>query len=315
MLIWESWKKTLNRLASTCVWTPALGAARSILAVATAAAFLLTPSGDVVQSGSDLDAVCQQAVGKTTAICVGRGLGIRPGSMAVILAVVLLVVALGWRPRLTAIPHWYATVSLVVANASPDGGDRIAANLTLLLLPIVLTDPRTWHWSALRRDSAPTFSKLMASATLVAVQVQVAAIYLHAAIAKFGVEPWRDGTAMHYWLLHPTSSVPTVLRAPIDLLISSSIGVVAMTWIPLSIELLCGIALLFQVANRRRVFVAGVALHAGIALLLGLTSFACVMIGALILLLRTPDVVHGSESDAFRTEPHAVTSTDIKVAA
>ncbi len=76
--------------------------------------------------------------------CAVPGAG---GEAARLLSIaVLLVTASGWRPRLTAIPHWYVSWSLVANATIQDGGDQIATILTLLLIPVALTDPRRWHW-------------------------------------------------------------------------------------------------------------------------------------------------------------------------
>src|SRR5699024_3242820 len=60
--------------------------------------------------------------------------------------VVLLVIASGWRPRWTALPHWWIAFSVFNSISIPDGGDQAAALLTLMLVPVLLTDPRRWHW-------------------------------------------------------------------------------------------------------------------------------------------------------------------------
>ncbi|PZG39838.1 hypothetical protein C1I98_23110 [Spongiactinospora gelatinilytica] len=62
-------------------------------------------------------------------------------------AVVLVWVAGGWRPRLSAIPHWWVCFSFSTSSNIIDGGDQVAAITSLLLIPICLTDGRRWHWN------------------------------------------------------------------------------------------------------------------------------------------------------------------------
>jgi antimicrobial peptide system SdpB family protein len=49
-----------------------------------------------------------------------------------IAVVVLAVVVAGWRPRLTALPHWWITWSFMIVEVPLDGGDQIASNLSFL---------------------------------------------------------------------------------------------------------------------------------------------------------------------------------------
>src|SRR5437588_12362569 len=42
-----------------------------------------------------------------------------------IAATILLVVASGWRPRLTGVPHWWISYSFAVSATIPDGGDQV----------------------------------------------------------------------------------------------------------------------------------------------------------------------------------------------
>ncbi|MFH6682314.1 hypothetical protein RI119_04800 [Bacillus amyloliquefaciens] len=60
---------------------------------------------------------------------------------------ILILVVIGWRPRLTGFFHWWISYSFQNSAVTLDGGDQVAAVFTLLLLPLTLTDPRKWHWS------------------------------------------------------------------------------------------------------------------------------------------------------------------------
>ena len=54
-----------------------------------------------------------------------------------------------------------------------DGGDQVTAVLTLLLLPVTLTDRRAWHWQNSEHHVAD-WKYLLAISSLVAVRIQVA---------------------------------------------------------------------------------------------------------------------------------------------
>jgi antimicrobial peptide system SdpB family protein len=198
--------------------------------------------------------------------------------------VVLLAVASGWRPRLTAIPHWYVAWSLLSNASILDGGDQITAVLALLLIPVALTDPRRWHWQP-APEREPGAGRLVAYAALVLIQLQVAVLYFHASIAKLGVREWADGTAMYYWLRNPTFGVAGWQRPIVDLLTGSPVGVAVLTWSSVTLEFSLATALLLRPAYRRRLLVAGLAFHGLIALAMGLVSFSTAMSGALLLYL------------------------------
>jgi antimicrobial peptide system SdpB family protein len=206
---------------------------------------------------------------------------------------VLLLVISGWRPRITGVLHWWVSWSLMTGITLQDGGDQVAAVLTLLLIPITLTDPRRWHWLPGPRpahDRATVgWGWVIARVARLLIMVQVAGIYLHACVAKLGVPEWADGTALWYWMRDQQFASPAWLSPVTDRLIESPIGVVALTFGTLVIEFLLAVALFVRPLYRRPILVAGLALHAGIMVTMGLVSFFCSMAGALILYLAPVD--------------------------
>jgi len=199
---------------------------------------------------------------------------------------VLLVVASGWRPRFTAVFHWYVSWSLISNSTIQDGGDQITAVLTLLLIPVCLTDSRRWHWQrppVLERE--PGLGQIVARAALLLIQVQVAVVYLHASIAKLGVPEWADGTAMYYWSRHSSFGSPPWLRPLIDAVTGSPLGVAALTWGSIALEFALALGIVLGAAARRVLLVCGLLFHAAIAVEMGLISFFAAMAGALLLYL------------------------------
>jgi antimicrobial peptide system SdpB family protein len=211
-----------------------------------------------------------------------------------IAVLVLLLVASGWRPRFTAIPHWWISWSFAGACSVPDGGDHVTAALTGLFLPIALTDPRRWHWAVcpvlgLRHPRWHEVRRFLAQSGFAVVRLQVAVIYAHAVTAKLAVTEWVNGTAMYYWLNHPVFGAPLWLREISRPITASSVGVMTLTWSALVIESALFAGLFMVKSWRLYLFVLGVAFHALIVLFHGLPSFSIAMTGALTAYLLTPD--------------------------
>jgi antimicrobial peptide system SdpB family protein len=266
-------------------WTNVYGVARTLVALGMLTTLAFTPTEALFAPVRDHPPAPYCDGGRNLSLfCVVP----QPHLARWLAVAVLLVVASGWRPRLTALPHWWLAFSMQVSMSIPDGGDQVAGNLTLLLLPIALTDRRRWHWSdpeageTQRREEAG----LIAVAGLFLLRIQVAGIYLHACLGKLGVAEWRDGTAMHYWLNSPMFGAPGWLRWPVQHLLSFGPVVAGLTWGTLALEFTLAIALFLPRRRWPALLVAGLALHAGIAVLMGLWSFSLCMSAALVLYLR-----------------------------
>ena len=114
--------------AAVPVWSSGVGLARTLLALGTLGtlaasepAALMSPlANGVVPPACDgarpAGIWCCHAEPGARPMAVGRG------SCCWSLS--------GWRPRLTAIPHWYVSSSLIVNATLQDGGDQITAVLT-----------------------------------------------------------------------------------------------------------------------------------------------------------------------------------------
>jgi antimicrobial peptide system SdpB family protein len=197
----------------------------------------------------------------------------------------LLVVASGWRPRFTGVVHAWITFSLAASSPMLDGGDQVATVLTLLLLPITLTDPRRWHWQSLDVSRTSPYTRMVSWVVYQMIRVQVAGIYFHAAVGKTAVDDWANGTALYYWLRHPYVGVGGI-AASIFLPITSSGTLCAlMTWGVLALEFLLAAAVIMSPRAQRPLMLAGIALHLGILWLHGLVSFGLTMVAALLIYL------------------------------
>ena len=263
-------------------WTNVYGLARSMLAVAT----LLTLLADSSERLFHPLVVDDPGIFDRSAV-VGASLFFlaRHHLLAakVLAIVVLLLVIVGWRPRITALPHWWISYSFAASASMVDGGDLVASTLTLLLLPVALTDTRRWHWTG--TGSAGVGASIAAQTGWMLIRVQVAVVYLFAAVLKFPSEEWANGTALYYWWRNPTFGAPGFLRPLTDWL-GRTVLVVPLSWSVLLLELTLAACIVAPLRFRARVLPVAILFHVGIALVHGMPSFALIMSGALVLYLR-----------------------------
>jgi antimicrobial peptide system SdpB family protein len=232
-------------------------------------------------------------VGRASLFCVVPPSGV--SAVRWIAVAVLVIVASGWRPRLTCVPHWWIAFSVGSSIAVEDGGDQITVVLALLLVPIALGDPRTWVWRARpehepeRRRRGEDVWRLVALSALVAVRVQVAMLYFQSSTAKLGVPGWQNGTAVYYFLNNSVVGAPGWLRLIVEPFLRNGFCVEAITCGSLVVEFALFLALLLPPRFRGLLLAAGFLLHLSIAIAMGLPSFALAMWGALVLYLCPPD--------------------------
>ncbi len=275
-------------------WTVVYGLARSLLAAGTALTLMFNRN-DVLFS-RDFQFLPKSLAAASVArlnlftIVPHQWIGLTKW----IAILVLLLVVSGWRPRLTAVPHWWISWSFAGACSVPDGGDHVTAVLTCLFLPVALTDPRRWHWatfrvSVLKHPHWHEVRRFLAQSGLAVVRLQVAIIYAHAVTAKLAVTEWRNGTAMYYWLNHPVFGVPTWLHRITGPVTASAVGVMTLTWSAIAIESALFAGLFMVRSWRLYLFMVGIVFHWLIVLFHGLPSFSIAMTGALTAYLLTPD--------------------------
>jgi len=273
-------------------WTNVYGFARTLLALGTALTLTFSSSGALFGPALNTPPApyCDGAR-KISLFCLANG----HLDLARIPAVlILLLVASGWRPRITGLLHWWVSFSFQASALIVDGGDHVSEVLTLLLLPVTLTDSRRWHWQPPHAAAAPERSeaaRFVARFALLAIRVQVCGIYLHSSIGKMSVPEWVDGTALYYWLSDPLFGAPSWLSPAIMPLVTHGLTVTLLTWGVIFLELVLAAGLLISPKRWPTLLALGIALHSGIALIQGLTSFALAMIAALILFFRPPDRV------------------------
>lgn len=271
-------------------FTPVLGLVRSVIAGACLFTLLFTPTEHLFFRSVTFPtgANCSTTLSWLSLFCLGA----QNGQLELtkwIAIILLLVVAAGVRPSVTALPHWWVTWSLMTSSTAIDGGEHLAADLTLILVPLLLIDRRRWHWEVDRGYSRRgAWVKATGYACLGLWILQMMGVYFQASVAKFAVLEWSDGTALWYWMQNP-------VFAP-----SAPIGPVirwALQWLPITAALTYG-TLVLQLAlvgavfaserARRVLLLLAVAFHLAIASIMGLWSFSLIMIAADVLLLVRP---------------------------
>ncbi len=219
----------------------------------------------------------------------------------IISIVILLIVILGYYPRITGILQFYITFSFFVACDVIDGGDHIASNLTLLLIPITLLDNSKNHWFE-SHTIKQTFNQLIHYSSYLLIRVQVSIIYFHAFIGKFGIEEWIDGTDTYYWFTHTYFGINDIFVDYIKYFLSFPIVVVLITWGTLFFEFLLSSAIFMKRDNKIRYYllIFGILFHFSILIIHGLVSFFFTMSAALILYLIPFDVNYTSKKIRFK---------------
>lgn len=265
----------LTRLLDFEPRTRLLGASRSLVAAAELLTLLFTTDHDLFPGIDDAPdgPQCGGGLRVVTLWCLNTGVVGQDIARWLAIAV-LVVVAAGYRPRWTCIPHWYVSFSFAAALVAPSGGEQIAKILALLLIPVLLGDDRAWHWTTPSTPLAPRW-RGAAAASHLGVRALVLSVYGQAVIGKFAEAAWRDGSALHFLFQDPYFGATPATAAFLD-----GVGP-AMTWATLAAEAALALSAFAGQRIRGLAVVVGIVLHAGIALVLGLISFGLVMVGLL----------------------------------
>ncbi len=273
------------QLSEKPIWTNTFGLARSLLAFSTLSTLLFNDIHSLFPQIKNISTFHLDSISEISIffllfnnlflakyICIG----------------ILIIVIIGWRPRISGILHWWVCFSFFIASPIVDGGDQVINILTFLLIPVCLTDTRKWHWQYSNKITSNTIDRLItltAFTFLVAIRVQVAVIYFQASIAKFAVEEWRNGTALYYWFTHNTFGIVDVLKPIVLPLLQNSVIITLATWSVLVFELLLFAALFMDVRRRYVLLMLALLFHFSILIIHGLFSFFFAMSGALLLYL------------------------------
>lgn len=278
--------------------TNVYGVARTLLALGTLGTLLFTDPFDIFRPAVGITQFpfCD-GIRRSGLFCLAGREHLEVARWTAIGA--LVVIASGWRPRFTGLLHWFVAWSLFGSGLMVDGGDQITAVLTLLLVPVTICDPRIWHWEAPLEPSrvhgtgvlttSAAAAQLVALSCMAVIRLQVAGVYLQAAVSKMGVAEWRDGTAVYYWFTDPWFGLSNPVKMWVMPLLANGLFVAAATWGAMMLEILIFAGLIAKPASQKVLLRWGIAFHTAIALVHGLVSFALAMSASLILFLHPVD--------------------------
>lgn len=269
----------IRLLTSRNPYSNKLGLVRSLLALSTLLTLLFNDSNSIFSFPNSTQ-ICASGVKELSIYCLYSNIDFSILRLASI--IVLIFVFFGVYPRVTGVLHWWISFSFFVSTPYVDGGDQVVSILTFLLIPVTLLDGRKLHW---KKGLSNSFKNLIANFIIRVIRIQVSIIYLHAAVAKFNVPEWVDGTVIYYWFTHNTFGVNLALRPLILSLIESNWFVLLITWFTLILELSLFAAIFAPQRIRSVLLPIGIIFHVLIFVIHGLGTFAFAMIAALLLYL------------------------------
>jgi antimicrobial peptide system SdpB family protein len=209
-----------------------------------------------------------------------------------IVVLILLFVMSGFLPKISCLLHYLACFSFHNYFIILNGGDDITLNLSLLLIPLCLTDNRNNQWKhppELSQTSASS-SNIVANLALIAIHLQAAWLYFDAFYPKMFTPQWLDGTALFYYTSHYRLGAPDWLRN-IDEIITTTAFVRVLSWGALLLELILAFALLLPSRLKRKLFIPALCFHFLILIHFGLITFFIAIAGMLLLYLDNDDVI------------------------
>jgi len=202
---------------------------------------------------------------------------------------VLLLVVTGFYPRITGILHFIVVYSFHKTCSITDGGDQIAMILVFLLIPVTLLDSRVNHFFEKKTNTSFFSNSISVLILKIIIPLQMAVVYLHAAMHKlYSVPEWRDGTALYYILLDPLFA-NDIFRNPFVMdIVSSPYIVNSMTWGSILIEIVLFGSFFMSYPKRKYTLILGFFFHFLIIIYFGLASFFFSMFGGLVILSLNP---------------------------
>ncbi len=201
--------------------------------------------------------------------------------------IILLFVFSGYFPQVSSLLQTWVHLSICNSFVGVDGGDQIASNLSLLLIPICIFDNRINQWSvekpinSVKRKAVNVFFNVY----FYLIFLQVAIIYFHSGIGKLYSSEWRDGTCIYFWFTDNVFGAPIWLQKIYSIVTLSNFTPL-FTWLIIIIELGLFCCILATNKKIKKTFlILGLSLHFFIAITHGLITFFFSMAAALILYL------------------------------
>lgn len=210
-----------------------------------------------------------------------------------LLIAICIAVIIGWRTRVTTLLLAIGLAGLVErADTVGDQGDNIARiGLTLM---VFMTTNAHWSLDARRRRRGEEleqpkiwqrlwyglqllpdwFTSLLHNLALIALAAQLFILYTASALFKVQGDLWQAGTALYYPLTLHEYGVYPLLNA---MVYENPIILTLVTYFSVFVQLFFAVGLLHPV-TRRLTIIGVIALHGGIAVLMGLPWFSLAML-------------------------------------
>lgn len=271
-------------------WTLPLTIARSLLFLGTGLTLTIGPSWAVfTPSNGNPDVLDCSGASALSVFCVADAIPLDVSTR--VAGILLLVFATGLIPWLTAVPAAWILLSVPLSGTLVDGGDQLAGILGLLLIPVSVTD---WRWNPWRveapRTAESSAAVLAGNVSWWLARAQVVVVYLEACIGKIAVPEWAGGTALYAWERHPNFGAPSWAQPLVYPLTAQPLISALLTFAVMATEFTITISPVLPRWFRTRVlYPCGAALHFGIILFMGVSSFSMVMFAALTLLVLPID--------------------------
>ena len=267
-------------------YTNVLGLSRSVIAVGTLLT-LLTNSSSILMQKTDIGEYLNPLINPIADINKFNFFllfGVEQFDLMRYLAIFfLLTVISGYFIKITSILHWWISISFFLSSSVIDGGDQIASILSLLLIPICLTDERKNHWDNIEPYSKP--KNIIGIVAVNLIRLQIAIIYFHSAVGKFDIPEWINGTAIYYWFNHSFFGMPEYLANPMNYMMSNKWVVSILTYSVLIGEITLFLCLTASKKVRKFIFPFAVFFHFLIIIYHGIFSFFFSIVGGLIIYL------------------------------
>ncbi len=209
-----------------------------------------------------------------------------PETAKMVVIFILLLTMTGLLPQVTGPLFFWACFSLHNYYIINNGGDDLAFILSILLLPICLTDPRLNTWKG--KVSGPRRGNITANIAMVIIQFQAAFLYFDASYSKLFHRQWYEGTAVYYYTSNYRLGAPDWLKH-INELITLTPMVKALTWGSLALELLLAACFFFPARIKRKFIIPALLFHFLIVINFGLITFFISIAAMLLLYLDDED--------------------------
>ncbi|WP_367754142.1 sporulation-delaying protein SdpB family protein [Flavobacterium sp. WC2430] len=279
----------IEKLINHNYWTNWLGFSRSLLAFSLLITLSLNNKTTLFYTGLQ-----NQSFSKFNQIGFNIYSWFSDFNVGIIISIISLIIVIsGIYPKYTCLLHWFVSYSFISTSTCSDGGDIVSSIITLLLIPLCLFDDRKWHWQ-LTTKKRSFFAKTIATISYYLISIQIFVIYFFAAIGKFKITEWQNGTAIYYWLTHPLFGVNKFFLSAINLILLNPILTAFLNWSVLLVELLIAFCLFStNLKYRKIILIIGLFFHLCIGILMGIFSFSITMSSILFLFLISKNNNYG----------------------